>query len=164
MSPCFETAEHGSRTKAVDGSVVPCQWRTRAPRCSCWPPQTTHLAFSVFAHAVGRLGTRSRSNALPAPTPKRFCRITWQEENGRRYRPGLPLLAYLGGNSCATLGEVANEAGLLAGYDRSETIWEHFMRPCSGTVHSIRGGHRYVKMEARQRRNASTPRITKRGM
>lgn len=48
------------------------------------------------------------------------------------------LARVLGGNSCATLEEVANEAGLLAGYDRSETITqEHFMKAVLSTVHGI---------------------------
>ena len=48
------------------------------------------------------------------------------------------LARVLGGNSCATLEEVANEAGLLAGYDRSETITqEHLMKAVLSTVHGI---------------------------
>lgn len=48
------------------------------------------------------------------------------------------LARVLGGCSCATLEEVANEAGLLAGYDRSETITqEHFMKAVLCSVHGI---------------------------
>ena len=48
------------------------------------------------------------------------------------------LARVLGGCSCATLEEVANEAGLLAGYDRSEIITqEHFMKAVLCSVHGI---------------------------
>lgn len=48
------------------------------------------------------------------------------------------LARVLGGYSCATLEEVANEAGLLAGYDRSETITqEHFMKAVLCSVHGV---------------------------
>ena len=45
------------------------------------------------------------------------------------------LARIMGGRSCATLEEVVNDAGLLAGYDRSDTItMEHFMR---AVLHSV---------------------------
>lgn len=44
----------------------------------------------------------------------------------------------MGGHSCAELEEVVNEAGLLAGYDRSKTITrEHFMRAMMQTVFEV---------------------------
>lgn len=47
------------------------------------------------------------------------------------------LARVMGGYSCATLEEVVNEAGLLAGYDRSDTItMDHFMR---AALHSVFG-------------------------
>lgn len=48
------------------------------------------------------------------------------------------LARIMGGHSCATLEEVVNDAGLLAGYDRSETItMEHFLKAALQALHNV---------------------------
>ncbi len=96
--------------------------------------------------SLRRAGRFDRKIEVKAPRGEDAKKIITYYLNGKKCVGEMDIgviARIMGGRSCAELESVINEAGLIAGYERSDKInMDHFMRACLSTVYEVATGGR----------------------